>query len=117
MRWLSIAVILSLGLMTPAAAEETAPAKQPTSQPLNAAAAAPAKGTSCRVRGFVVNDYGKVGPTADAQSMLDKDIASWAKASGIARYKTGPKTVSCEKYLDFGFFDEWTCTARARVCW
>jgi hypothetical protein len=69
------------------------------------------------VRGFLVNDYGKDGPAKDAQSLLDKDIAGWAQKNGIAKYKTGAKSVSCEKFLDFGFFDEWTCTASAKVCW
>jgi hypothetical protein len=73
--------------------------------------------SGCRVRGFLVNDYGKIGPTNDAKALLDTDIAKWMATNRITKYKTGPKTVSCEKYLDFGFFDEWTCTASARVCW
>jgi hypothetical protein len=82
---------------------------------LPAVAGEPSSG--CRVRGFTVNDFGKDGPSRDAQSLLDKDIASWAKENGIGKYKTGPKTVTCVLYLDVGLFDEYTCTAKARVCW
>jgi hypothetical protein len=29
----------------------------------------------------------------------------------------GEKTVDCQLFLDFGVFDEHTCTASADVCW
>lgn len=71
----------------------------------------------CTRLAFSVNDYGKVGPTRDAKSLLDKYIAKWAADRGITNYRTGKKTVSCELFLDFGFFDEYTCRAEAPVCW
>lgn len=71
----------------------------------------------CARLGFAVNDYGKEGPTKDAQELLDKHIADWAKREGIASYTTGKKDVTCELFLDFGFFDEHTCKAEATVCW
>ncbi len=73
--------------------------------------------TGCRTRSFLVNDYGKDGPTADAKRLLDADIASWAKANNLANIKVGPKSVTCEQFLNFIVFDEWTCTASAKVCW
>jgi hypothetical protein len=71
----------------------------------------------CTRLGFTVNDYGKEGPTRDAKNLLDKYIAKWAAEKGIKGYKTGPKSVTCELFLDFGFFDEHTCRAEASVCW
>ena len=71
----------------------------------------------CQKFGFLVNDYGKEGPTNDAKSLLDKHIASWAKEKGIAKYTVGKKDVKCELFLNFIVFDEHTCEASATVCW
>jgi hypothetical protein len=81
-----------------------------------AMAAAPAD-ASCKRFGFTVNDYGKDGPTKDAKELLDKHISEWAAQQGIKDYKTGPKSVNCELFLNFVVFDEHTCTASANVCW
>ncbi|MDX2204197.1 MAG: hypothetical protein NW223_15710 [Hyphomicrobiaceae bacterium] len=79
-------------------------------------AAAPAA-AKCTRLGFSVNDYGKDGPTKDAQALLDKYIADWAKSRNITKYTTGKKTVNCELFLDVVLFDEHTCRAEASVCW
>jgi hypothetical protein len=71
----------------------------------------------CTRLGYSVNDYGKEGPTRDAKALLDKYIASWAAERGIKKYNVGKKSVKCELFLDFGFFDEHTCRAEATVCW
>jgi hypothetical protein len=71
----------------------------------------------CRRLSFSVNDYGKDGPTRDAQSLLDKYIAGWAKAQGIKSYTVGKKDVSCELFLNLIVVDEHTCKATAQVCW
>ncbi len=73
--------------------------------------------TGCRTRAFTVNDYGKDGPTADAKRLLDADIASWSKANGLTNVTVGAKSVKCFQFLNFIVFDEWTCTASAKVCW
>lgn len=72
---------------------------------------------ACKKMGFLVNDYGKEGPTKDAQRLLDKHIAAWADEQGIEEYTVGKKTVKCELYLNLIVFDEHTCTASATVCW
>lgn len=72
---------------------------------------------ACKKMGFLVNDYGKDGPTKDAQMLLDKHIAAWADEQGIEEYSVGKKSVKCELFLDFIVFDEHTCTATATVCW
>ncbi|MGE0054918.1 MAG: hypothetical protein AB7S74_11970 [Hyphomicrobium sp.] len=72
---------------------------------------------ACTRLGFSVNDYGKDGPTRDAKQLLDKYIAKWAGDNGIAKYTTGKKDVTCELFLDFVVFDEYTCRAEASVCW
>jgi hypothetical protein len=72
---------------------------------------------TCQKMAFSVNDYGKAGPSKDAQALLDNHIAKWAKDTGIKKYKVGKKDVSCELYLDFVVFDEHTCKATANVCW
>lgn len=64
-----------------------------------------------------VNDYGKDGPTRDAKDLLDKYIAKFAAERGIKTINTGKKEVTCELFLDFGFFDEYTCKAAATICW
>jgi hypothetical protein len=79
-------------------------------------AAAPAD-AACKKFAFLVNDYGKEGPTNDAKKLLDKNIAEWATQNGITAYQTGKKTVTCELFLDVILFDEHTCTAQANVCW
>ena len=79
-------------------------------------ATAPA-GAACQKLGFSVNDYGKKGPAEDAKKLLDKYIADYAKQNGIKKYRTGKKTVTCELFLDVGFFDEYTCKAVATFCW
>jgi hypothetical protein len=80
------------------------------------AAATPAA-AKCQRHAFSVNDYGKDGPTRDAKNLLDKSIADWAKAQGIAKYTVGKKDVKCDLFLNFIVFDEHTCQASALVCW
>jgi len=72
---------------------------------------------ACTRLAFSVNDYGKVGPTNDAKNLLDKYIAKWTADRKITAYKTGPKDVTCDLFLDFKVFDEYTCKAAATVCW
>ena len=64
-----------------------------------------------------VNDYGKVGPAKDAQALLDKQIADNMAKRGVKKYNVGKKEVTCELFLDFGVFDEYTCKAAATICW
>lgn len=71
----------------------------------------------CQRMGFLVNDYGKDGPTKDAQDLLDKHIEKWAADNGVEKYTVGKKDVACELYLNLILFDEHTCTATANVCW
>ncbi|HRD78735.1 MAG TPA: hypothetical protein PK264_22810, partial [Hyphomicrobiaceae bacterium] len=71
----------------------------------------------CTKLAFSVNDYGKDGPIRDAKSLLDKHIADHMAKMGVKKYTVGKKDVSCELFLDFGFFDEHTCKATALVCW
>lgn len=71
----------------------------------------------CQKLSFLVNDYGKEGPTRDAKNLLDKYIVDWTKGKGITNYTVGKKDVSCELFLNFIVFDEHTCTASAMVCW
>ena len=84
-----------------------------------AAIAVPGAKTSsrCTRMAFEVNDWGKDGPTKDAQALLDKHVASWAAQKGIKKYTVGKKIVNCRLFLDFGFADEHTCRAEAPVCW
>lgn len=72
---------------------------------------------ACKKMGFLVNDYGKDGPTKDAQDLLDKHVAEWAAQNNIKNYTIGKKDVTCELFLNFIVFDEHTCTASANVCW
>jgi hypothetical protein len=95
-----------------------------TRSPLTAMAAAAAilcsagaADAACKKMGFLVNDYGKEGPSKDAQDLLDKHIAEWAAQNGIKNYTVGKKDVKCELYIDVILFDEHTCTASANVCW
>lgn len=87
-----------------------------TAAVLSTAVALPAH-AKCTRLGFSVNDYGKDGPTKDAQALLDKYIASWAAERGIKGYRTSKKSVNCELFLNFIVFDEHTCRAEADVCW
>lgn len=79
--------------------------------------ATPVLAKTCTKLGFSVNDYGKEIPTRDSKLLLDKYVASWTKEQGIKKYTTSPKTVTCELFLDFGFFDEHTCKAVTTICW
>lgn len=82
-----------------------------------ALATTPPAAARCTRLGFSVNDYGKDGPTKDAQELLDKHIAAWTAEQGIKTYKVGTKSVDCELFLNFIVFDEHTCKAEADVCW
>jgi hypothetical protein len=72
---------------------------------------------ACTRLAFSVNDYGKDGPTKDANKLLDKYIADWTKSKGITGHTVSKRDVNCELFLDFGVFDEHTCKASALVCW
>ncbi|MBO0766087.1 MAG: hypothetical protein J2P50_16070 [Hyphomicrobiaceae bacterium] len=82
-----------------------------------AAFAAPGAQAGCATLAFSVNDYGKEGPTRDAQNLLEKYIADWTKAKGIKTYTVGKKDVRCELFLNLIVVKEHTCKASARVCW
>jgi hypothetical protein len=71
----------------------------------------------CVLKSFSVNDYGKIGPERDALTLLDKYVKEWAVKEGIEHYSMGKKTVDCKLFLDVVLFDEYTCTAVAKVCW
>ncbi len=66
---------------------------------------------------YSVNDYGKEGPSRDAEALLDKYIQKWALEKGVKTYKAGKKDVTCELFLDAIVFNEYTCQAKADVCW
>jgi hypothetical protein len=72
---------------------------------------------ACTRLAFSVNDYGKEGPTKDANKLLDKYIADWTRSKGIKGHTVSKREVSCELFLDFIVFDEHTCKASALVCW
>jgi hypothetical protein len=78
--------------------------------------ATPAAAT-CKVFAFLVNDYGKDGPTKDAKDLLDKYIAEAMKEKGISKFTVGQKSVTCELFLNLLVVDEHTCKAKANVCW
>lgn len=80
-------------------------------------AANEAQARQCTRLAFSVNDYGKEGPIRDAKKALDQYAKRWTQERGIKSYRMGEKTVNCELFLDFGFFDEHTCKAEASVCW
>ena len=80
-------------------------------------ASAGAANAKCTKLASSVNDYGKIGPAKDAQALLDKQIADAMAKRGVKKYNTGKKEVTCELFLDFGVFDEYTCKAAATVCW
>ena len=76
-----------------------------------------AAAAACKKFSFLVNDYGKDGPTKDAKDLLDKYIVTWTKEKGIGKYTVGKKDVSCELFLNLVVVDEHTCKATAQVCW
>ena len=80
-------------------------------------AVAPPAEAKCTRLAFSVIVHGKEGPTKDAKKLLDKYISEWTAERGIENYNTGKKDVTCELFLDFIVFDEYTCRAEANVCW
>jgi hypothetical protein len=82
-----------------------------------ACAGATSASAKCQRLGFLVNDYGKEGPTKDAMNLLDKYVVDWTKEKGIKKYTVGKKDVSCELFLNLLVVDEHTCKARVTVCW
>ncbi len=111
-------VTAATAVVTKKAAAVADPAAKPVRKAASASPDTPPSGaTGCRTRAFTVNDYGKDGPTSDAKRLLDADIASWTKANNLSNVSVGAKSVKCFQYLNFVVFDEWTCTASAKVCW
>jgi hypothetical protein len=110
----SVTLVLAAAALCAVGRAEAAPAAKSAAQP---AAKPAAHGPVCKDLAFSVNDYGKEGPTRDAETLLDKHIEQWAKDEQIKKYKVGKKTTNCELYLDVGLFDEYTCKATANVCW
>ncbi|RIA47602.1 hypothetical protein [Dichotomicrobium thermohalophilum] len=84
---------------------------------LGHATASDVQARECTRLAFSVNDYGIEIPRRDSQRLLDAYIKEWTAERGITNYTVGKKEVSCELFLDFGFFDEHTCRAEAPVCW
>jgi len=82
-----------------------------------ACAGATSASAKCQRLGFLVNDYGKDGPTKDAINLLDKYIADYTKEKGIKKFTVGKKDVKCELFLNLIVVDEHTCKASATVCW
>ncbi len=82
-----------------------------------ACAGATSASAKCQRLGFLVNDYGKDGPTKDAMNLLDKYVVDWTKEKGIKKYTVGKKDVTCELFLNLLVVDEHTCKARVTVCW
>jgi len=82
-----------------------------------ASATSTVEARECTRLAFSVNDYGIEVPRRDSKRLLDKYIAEWTAERGIKNYNVGKKEVSCELFLDFGFFNEHTCRAEAAVCW
>jgi hypothetical protein len=120
----SITLALAVAALCATSGAEATPAAQSAAQPAaksvvqKSVAQKPAPhGPNCKDLAFSVNDYGKEGPTRDAEALLDKHIEQWAKDEQIKKYKVGKKTTNCELYLDVGLFDEYTCKATANVCW
>ena len=72
---------------------------------------------ACKRLSFLVNDFGKDGPTKDAKDLLDKYIGEWMKEKGISKWTVGNKDVKCELFLNLIVVDEHTCTATASACW
>jgi hypothetical protein len=76
-----------------------------------------ASARQCQPLASSVNDYGKEGPARDAQTRLDAYAKRWAADHGVKTYTLGKKAVTCKLFLDFGFFNEYTCEAQADICW
>jgi hypothetical protein len=72
---------------------------------------------ACKRFSFLVNDYGKDGPSKDSIDLLDKYIGEWMKEKGISKFTIGNKDVKCELFLNLIVVDEHTCTATANACW
>ena len=88
-----------------------------TALALLAAGTATPASAACKRFSFLVNDYGKDGPTKDAKDLLDKYIGEWMKGQNISKWTVGKKEVKCDLFLNFIVFDEHTCTATASACW
>jgi hypothetical protein len=73
-------------------------------------------GAVCDHLTYLVNDYGKDGPAKDANAGLDKTVAKFVADNKMTAYKQEKRGMSCELFLDFGFFDEYTCTASVDIC-
>ena len=72
---------------------------------------------NCETHIFEVNDYGKVGPIKFARENLQKYVDQVKKQRNLRQVKVVEGEPKCWKFLDFGFFDEWTCSVKAAICW
>ena len=87
----------------------------------SAAVAAPVvpkpKARTCHRFAHSTNDYGKIGPTSEAKRLVEVAAKSWAASNKVKKFSMGAKSVKCVLFLDFGLFDEYTCTAEMSICY
>lgn len=82
-----------------------------TSAPTSAAQAA-----SCRTLSYGYVGYTRSGTENFVRSQLANKIAVWKEDRGLPNAPVGATNVSCKKFLQIGFFVEWECAAKAKVC-
>ena len=81
------------------------------------AAAAKPKPRICHRFAHSTNDYGRIGPTSEAKRLVEVAAKKWAADNKVKTFSMGAKSVKCLLFLDFGLFDEYTCTAEMSICY
>lgn len=114
-------VILVLALALPAfaasAPADTNAVAAPAAVAVPDAAKPKPRPRTCHRFAHSTNDYGKIGPTSEAKRLVEVAAENWAAAHKVKRFSLGAKSVKCVLFLDFGLFDEYTCTAEMSICY
>ena len=75
-----------------------------------------AEAARCKTLSYGYVGYTKSGTERFVRRQLDRKISAWKKDRGKPDARVGATDVDCKTFLKIGFFVEWECHAKAKVC-
>ena len=75
-----------------------------------------AEAASCKTLSYGCVGYTRSGTENFVRRQLNKKISAWKAGNGRSNARVGATDIACKKFLQIGFFVEWECNAKAKVC-